>query len=51
MAYVLTAVMRWVLAAGAISGLSMCLYSSVHGDWPIALISLGVYAFSFVMLS
>jgi hypothetical protein len=51
MAYVLTAIMRWVLAAGAVSGLGMCLYSSVHNDWPIALISFGLYSFSLVMLS
>jgi hypothetical protein len=51
MTYVLTMVMRIVLAAGAVFGLGVCLYSSVHSDWPIALISFGVYAFSLVMLS
>jgi hypothetical protein len=51
MAYVLTMIMRIVLATGAISGLGMCLYSSVHSDWPIAFISFAVYAFSLVMLS
>jgi hypothetical protein len=29
----------------------MCFYASVHGDWQIALISGGVYAFSLIMLS
>ena len=51
MAYALTAIMRVVLASGAIFGLLMCLYSSVHSDWPIALISFAVYSFSLVMLS
>jgi hypothetical protein len=31
--------------------LGMCFYSSVHGDWRIALISLVVYVFSLIMLS
>lgn len=43
--------MRLVVAIGAVLGLGMCFFSSVHGDWPIAMISAAIYAFSLVMLS
>ena len=43
--------LRAVLAVGAVLGLGMCFWASVHGDWRVALISLVVYAFSLVMLS
>ncbi len=51
MAYALLILLRIALVFGVVLGLSMCFYSSVHGDWPIALISAFVYSFSLVMLS
>jgi len=51
MAYALLILLRVALVLGVILGLGMCFYSSVHGDWQIALISFVVYAFSLVMLS
>lgn len=49
--YTLRSILRVVVAIGAIFGLSMCFFSSVHGDWKIALISAFVYAFSLVMVA
>jgi hypothetical protein len=43
--------LRVTLALGAVFGLGMCFYASVHGDWQIAGISFLVYAFSLIMLS
>ena len=51
MSSVLRGVLRVIVFGGVVFGLGMCFYSSVHGDWPIALISFAVYSFSLVMLS
>jgi hypothetical protein len=48
---ILRNVLRVVVSIGVIIGLGTCFYSSVQGDWPVALISFGVYSFSLVMLS
>lgn len=47
----LRSILRVVVSGGAIFGLCMCFYSSVNGDWKIALINLIVYGFSLVMLA
>ena len=49
--YTLRSILRVIVSAGAVFGLCMCFYSSVNGDWKIALINLVVYAFSLVMLA
>lgn len=36
---------------GVVSGLSVCLYAGVHGDWINSLISLVLYMFSLIILA
>jgi hypothetical protein len=47
----LKSVVQVTVALGAVVGLGMCFYSGVHGDWPISLISAGVYVFSLILLA